>query len=283
MMWVSPPPVAEEPARYPDGFLDEVCRGRLPAARGVGEPVRRADLEGLPEPAQRYLRFMGVVGAPRARSLRARFVGRFRRRPGGPWLRCEAWQYSTSGPATRMFRMRLSRPGFPPMTGWDTYRDGRGGLRATVLGVVRVATGSGPRFDAGEQVTWLDDALLLAPSMLLDPSVTWAVGDGADSFRVSFTDAGRTVAAEVLVDGGGAPRDVRTDDRWADLPGGGLRARWSTPVDGWRSVEGRPRFTEAHAVWHLPGGPYAYVELTPVDVGIDVTPSGEPLDGEGES
>ena len=103
-------------------------------------------------------------------------------------------------------------------------------------------------------MTWLDDALLLAPSMLLRPAVAWSDGPHPDTFRVSFTDAGRTVDAEVLIAADGAPRDVRTDDRWAELPGGAQRVRWSTPVDGWRLVGGRPRITEAHAVWDLPGG-----------------------------
>src|SRR3712207_5478492 len=133
------------------------------------------------------------------------------------------------------------------------------------LGVVTVADGSGPEFDIGELTTWPNDAVLLAPGMLLHPRTVWqATGD--DSFRVAVTDAGRTVSAEVFLDEAGRPRDFRTEDRWADLPGGPVRAPWSTPVAGWTVVDGRPRLIGGAAVWHLPDGEYTYGEMELVDL-----------------
>ena len=72
----------------------------------------------------------------------------------------------------------------------------------------------------------------------------------------------------------GRPRDVRGVDRWADLPGGPVRALWSTPVDGWTVVDGRPRMTRASAVWHLPDGEFTYGELELLAVDLDVPPGG---------
>lgn len=66
-----------------------------------------------------------------------------------------------------MFRMRLMFTGVVPMTGWDTYRCGRGGMAGKLLGVYPVATGSGTPFDIGELTTYLNDAVLLSPGMLL--------------------------------------------------------------------------------------------------------------------
>jgi hypothetical protein len=57
-------------------------------------PVTEAQLGGLPGAAQRYLRFMGVVGRPADWSFLAHVTGRFRLRPGLPWMRCQAWQYN---------------------------------------------------------------------------------------------------------------------------------------------------------------------------------------------
>jgi hypothetical protein len=254
-------------ADYPRDFLRELTTAGL--GRPVPGPVvSDADLAPLPPAAQRYLRFMGVLGLPRQTSLLARWTGRFRLRPDGRWLACEAWQYSTADPVARLFRMRLHR-GPLVMKGWDVYRDGHGRMRGTLLGLLPVANGSGPRFDTSEQVTWLDDAVLLAPSMLLQPAVSWSAGPSADTFTVALTDAGRTVEVTVLVDESGAPRDVYTDDRYADLPGGLVRARWSTPVNGWGTVRGRRTPTAAHALWHLVGGPFRYAEMAPVDVVAD--------------
>src|ERR1700751_1265684 len=83
--------------------------GALGLAEGAAwpPPVTEAQLAGLPGAAQRYLRFMGVVGRPADWSFLAHLTGKFRLRPGLPWLRCEAWQYSTCPTAIRLFHLRL--------------------------------------------------------------------------------------------------------------------------------------------------------------------------------
>lgn len=230
--------------------------GASPSTATVAED----DLAGLPEPAQRYLRWMDVVGRPRDRSFLVRFAGRFKR-PGQPWMPCEAWQFNAADPVTRLFHMRIDFARVIPMVGRDSYAAGRGAMRGKVLGLVKVADGSGPEFDLGELVTYLNDALLLAPSMLLTDAVRWdEVDDG--SFDVTLTDAGHSVTATAFVDPDGTLRDFATEDRWCDLPGGLLRARWTTPIDGWQEIDGRPWPTGAQAVWHLPDGPLPYIAGT---------------------
>jgi hypothetical protein len=183
----------------------------------------------------------------------------------------DAWQYNSGLEVARLFRMRLTVARVVPMWGWDTYRAGTGRMLGKALGLVTVADGSGPEFDISELTTWLNDAVFLAPAMLLHPRTSWdAVGD--DSFRVAVTDAGRTVSAEVFVGDDGRPRDFRTTDRWADLPGGPVRAPWTTPMAGWTVVDGLPRPTGGAAVWHLPDGEFRYGELTLRSLVVDVPP-----------
>jgi len=183
---------------------------------------------------------------------------------------CDAWQYNRAEEIARLFRMRLLFAGAIPMWGWDTYRGGHGCMRGKLLGIVPVADGSGPEFDISELITWLNDAVLMAPGMLLDPRVSWEA-TGEESFRITLTDAGRTVTAEVLLDARGRPCDFRTQDRWADLPGGLVRAVWSTPVLEWVIADGWPRLGRACAVWHLPdGSTLTYGELSLVDLALDV-------------
>jgi hypothetical protein len=215
--------------RYPRAFLRRAAV--VTPSPSPGRVVTEADLAGLPEPAVRYLRFMDVVVAPRSGSLLAAAHGRFRMGPDGRWMACRAWQLNTAVPVRRLFHMRLRLAPGIAMTGWDTYSDGVGQMRGTLFRTIPVATGSGPRFAASELVTWLNDAVFLAPSMLLDPAVQFGSDEDDDGFRVEATDGGRTVAARVLVDERGAPRDFWTDDRYADLPGGLVRARWHTPVE----------------------------------------------------
>lgn len=256
-------------SRPPRAFRDRVAAEGLPGAPPSVQPVTEADLAGLPPVAVRYLRAMGVVGRPRTWSFQAHFVGRFRRRPDHAWMPMDAWQYNSAVEVARLFRMRLTAARVVPMWGWDTYRGGSGRMLGKALGVVTVADGSGPEFDIGELTTWLDDAVLLAPGMLLDARTSWTAA-GEDSFRVSVTDGGHTVSGEVFLDEEGRPRDFRTEDRWADLPGGPVRTPWSTPVHGWTVVDARPRPTGGSAVWHLPDGDFTYGEMTLAALELDV-------------
>ena len=96
---------------------------------------------------------------------------------------CEAWQYNCNQPITRLFHMRIDFLHVVPMVGRDSYVAGHGAMRGKVLGLVTVADGSGPEFDLGELVTYLNDALVLAPSMLLEDTTVWTAVDD-DSFDI---------------------------------------------------------------------------------------------------
>jgi len=245
----------------------------LPGGHPEPAAVTEADLRDLPEPVRRYLHFMGVVGRPRDWAFRARLTGRFRMRPGQRLMPFEAWQYNSAFPVARLFHMRTDFAGFVPMVGRDTYLDGHGQMRGKLLGIVPVASGTGSEFDVGELVTWLDDAILLSPSMLLGASTTWSSVD-RDSFDVSFTDSGIRVTGRVFVDDRGAPRDFSTSDRRAALREGLVRAEWTTPVERWDVDDGRPLPRSAAAIWHLPDGAFTYVEggFVPGTVEYNVAP-----------
>jgi hypothetical protein len=254
-------------------YTATVAAAGLPAGPGDDAPVTEADLAGLPGPARSYLRFMGVVGRPRDWSFQARLTGRFRMRPGTRWLPAEAWQYNSGLVPARIFVMGVRLAAVVSMTGRDTYLGGRGQFVAKVLDRVTVADGHGEEFDISELTTYLDDALLLAPSMLLTPVTTWAaVGDQA--FDVTLSDSAHCVTGRVFVDEQGAARDFSTTDRYADLPGGLVRAEWHTPVQSWQTSGGRRIPGSLSAVWQLPGGPMPYIEgtLVPDNVAFNLPP-----------
>jgi hypothetical protein len=236
----------------------------LPVPTTERAPVSDADIAGLPSPARRYLRFMRVLGRPRDWSFRARFSGRFRMRPDQRWLRCTGWQYNSGLEIARVFHMRIDIAGLIPMYGHDIYRHGRGHMHGTLLGLIPLADGSGPAYDIGELVTYLNDAILLAPSMLLDLPASWNAIDN-DSFEITLTDAtndtANTVSAVVTLDERGAPTTFTTTDRFRDVAGTPVRTRWSTPVVSWTNKNRRPHPAHASAVWHLTDEPFPYADF----------------------
>ncbi len=104
--------------------LDEDVAHLSPPRNGGDSGVlTTGDLDGLPDPARRYLMWMGVIGRPRVAAFRARFVGEFRMKPDGRWMPYESWQYNRARPVTRLVRMRIDAARLVPMFGSDTYVD----------------------------------------------------------------------------------------------------------------------------------------------------------------
>lgn len=253
-------------------MLTELAAANLPAGPDGDAVVEEDDLSGLPTAAQRYLRYMGVLGRPRDWSLRVAVAGRFRLRPGAGWMPAQTWQYNSALDIARVFAIRVRMAHLLPMTASDTYLRGRGRLVGKLAGLVTVADGSGTEYDVSELLTWLNDAVLLAPSMLLRPAVSWAYASD-DAFDVTLSDAGHTVTARVFLDERGAPVDFAAD-RYATLPGGLVLARWRTPVRSWSTVNGRPFPGPAEVVYDLPDGTYCYLEggFVPASIAYNLPP-----------
>ena len=242
--------------------LDGAVAARGSMARPCDDHGRRPreDLAGLPATVRRYLHAMGVVNRPPDWSFRAHFTGRFQLRGQGRWMPAEVWQYNSAIEVARIFHMRIDFAGVVPMVGRDIYLRGKGIMHGKLLGLVTVARSEGPETDLSELVTYLNDAVLMAPSMLLRPNISFAPVDDR-SFDVTLVDAGRTVTARVFLNDDGRPVNFSTTDRWADLPGGLVRAEWTTPIDGWVPDGDRLIFTRGSAVWHLPEGPLPYLDF----------------------
>lgn len=231
--------------------------------------LEEADVALLPEPARRYMHFCGAVGRERVTAFRAQFSGRFRRSPDAGWQDVRTDQFNQNEPIARLFYMKLRMFGLP-IQGRDTYLDGKGRLLIRPLDLFAVEDWQGAETDASELVTWLNDAVLLAPSMLIHPRTVWGEIDEG-SFRVSISDEGHRVSATVVVGADGAVQNFLTEDRW--MAGKVLvRATWSTPISAWRSENGRQFPSAGEATWLLPEGDFTYAKLNMPPGSVELNP-----------
>lgn len=247
-------------------FLREAEALNLPAGpRSVVRPaVTESDLSALPAPAQQFMRFMRVVGRPRDWSFCARWDGRFRTSPKQTWMPCEAWQYDTSLGIARVFHMRLRMGGVLPTYVRDIYAHHGGHMVGKVFDTFSIVDDACEKVTVGELVTYLNDALMFAPSMLLDEHTSWQAVDSR-TFDVALIDRLTTVMGRVTVDDDGALVDFSTHDRFGRDPAkphdGLVRTRWSTPVTGWSLVGDRMRPLDGRAIWHFPSSDFCYADF----------------------
>jgi hypothetical protein len=255
-------------------FAGEVAAAGLPRGSGSSAFVTEEEIAALPQPVQRYLRRMGVLDHPRVWSFRLRCLGCFKPALDAEWREAESWQYNSSLDVARIQHLKLQFYGIP-VVGRSVYLRGTGRLIIRPLDLVTAECDAGPAFDRSELMSWLTDAILFAPSMLLGARTEWRDA-GEDGFELTFTDSGLSVCARVTLDSRGMPLQLATDLRsQRDPRTRGVRpARWSTPITGWQTVGGHRIPTRTRSVWRLPAGDVAYAELdiAASDVAFNVMP-----------
>lgn len=259
--------LAHAPWGYRAQYLHDVAEG-LAAPAAQATLVTEADLAHLPPIVQQYLRFTGAVGQPRVANYRLHFHGALRNGPDSAWMPMEADQQSFVAPAERLFLVDARMFGVP-LTAYHRYIGPSATFAVNVASLVQVVDARGPEMDRSETVTLLNDMVLLAPATLIDPAITWEELSPL-SVRATFTNAGKTIAAVLTFAESGALTNFSSDDRSRTLDGKTYeQVRWSTPVNGWRTVNGR-RLPDGEARWQLPTGEFAYGRFEVVDVAYNV-------------
>jgi hypothetical protein len=247
------------------------ARQGLAASAGGTSIVTEADLAHLPEQIQRYLRFAGVVGKPRVSDYRVLFDGGLRSAPDKPFMTGLIEQHSFASPPARLFLAHMSMFGVPAEA-YHRYVGPSATFNVKIASLAHIVNESGPEMNRAETVTLLNDMLLLAPATIIDAGIEWEELDSR-RLRATWSNAGNTVSAELTFDESGALSDFVSADRArsADLRdlgateldpgsvvGSANRLRWSTPIGGWKELDGRKLPVDAVAVWHLPAGDFVY-------------------------
>lgn len=257
---------------------------RLAAQQLAGVPERvdlvaESDLTGLPDVVARFLRATGAVGSPRISNVVASVHGRIRSGDDQPWMSFAGEQTNHyGGVPTRLFRITASMRGMPTEV-FHSFIGAEATMRARAVSIVPVVDASGPEMNRSETVTIFNDMCVLAPAALVDADVTWEPIDER-SVRGSFTRLDETVTATMQYDDHDRLVDFVSDDRYRSSPNGSEFApqRWSTPLDGYRPVDGRIVCTGGEGRWHPDpdGVGFAYVEFVvdriEYNVGANVDP-----------
>jgi hypothetical protein len=241
-------------------------------ARGAAtDPIRDSDLARLPEPVQRYLRGVGVVGQPRVRNVHVRMHGRFRSDRDARWMPVTAEQFNFFDEPARLFYMSASMFAIPAH-GYHRYMGRSATMTVKAAALVPLVGLSGPEMSQGETVTMFNDMCVMAPATLIDPAIEWEPVDGRTA-RATFTNAGHTIRAELSFNAAGELTDFWSDDRYQTSSDGKSvkRVRWSTPLTSYRRFGGARLASGGEARWHEPSGDYPYIELTLDEVRYNVS------------
>lgn len=186
---------------------------RLAASAPAGT-FSEADLAGLPEPAQRYLRHAIAPGAPLSASVRLWMDGTMTPTPGGPSTDLTAVE--TLAPHRGFVWTAKARVNGLPVRVRDHYSDREGGVDVVALGLLPIPLGSGPDVVRSARGRLVAEAVW-CPTALVHPSVAWEALD-SDRVRFTLTVDGDAIPVTLRLGPDGALREV-TLERWGDVAG----------------------------------------------------------------
>ena len=247
--------------------IDGEARTLLAAALGATDrTVEADDIARLPAPVRRWLQASGVVGRPRAVTVRLRQRGEMRTAPDKPWMPVTAEQYFSVDPPGFVWSVRARMIGGLPIAGRDRYADGRGNLLIKVASLVTVANGAGPEIDQGSLLRFLGE-IVWFPSAALSDEITWeAIDDHAA--RATMRHAGVAASAIFTFDARGRFLSLAAD-RYMASPGGARLEKWVIPASAWRTVRGVDMPVAGNAIWKLSSGDFDYYRWEIVDVEVN--------------
>ena len=242
--------------RFESGYQQDVYNAQE-RARGVPvEILTESDLQTLPPPVQRYLRYVGVVGKPKVVSVFAEINGEMSQREGA-YFPLTAEQYNFFDQPTRLFFMKGQMFGLT-VPGYHRYQEKSASMDIRLFGLFPVVKVDGEVMFEADTVTMFNDMCLMAPATLIDQRITWQEIDDL-TVKGTFTNQGTTISAMLYFNEEGQLINFVSNDRWE--VSAMKQYPFSTPVSEYRNINGYNLPTYGEIIWHYPDSDFVYGKL----------------------
>jgi len=210
-----------------------------------------SQLVGLPEPVQRYFRYVLKDGMSYISSVRLRHKGVFKTNLKSGFINITGKQYfSVQKP---QFIWKGSTLIF---TARDSFIADKGNLKVSLFNIFTVVNAKGAEINEGEMQRWLAESVWFPTNLLPSESITWIAIDQDSaklSFRykeisfdfiVTFNVLGEIVTMETL--------RFMTDKK---------RESWLCRMADYKEINGVKIPASAEAIWKLKTGDFSYAKF----------------------
>lgn len=227
------------------------------------------ELDGLPDPVQRFFRRNLQDGAPHQSCLRTRESGRVRQRPGQPWTELVGEQYLVASTPAMLWFARLRPLPLVWVDARNLYLRGRGHMLVKLLSSLSSVD---QRDDATRRallVNYIAELPLLPGALLPGDDRGWEPVD-EHAARFTLRDGELSVAGVFRFDELGNIVRFESEDRPYQGEQKPTVARWVVRYAEHRSFGELQIPTKIDVEWQLDEQPFHYVERTVDALELDV-------------
>ena len=147
--------------------------------------LTEADIQYLPQPVQKYLRYSGAINQPKIKNARIVFDGEMRDK-GKDWFKFQSVQYNFIDEPARLFFMKAKMFGIT-LPGYHNYQNATAGMQVKLFGMFPIVQAKGNEMNKAETVTVFNDMCLMFPASLIDKRIKWEPIDST-SANATFTN-----------------------------------------------------------------------------------------------
>ncbi len=225
------------------------------------EVVTEEDLDGLPEPVQKWLQNSGFIGKEKITAVRLKQKGLIRMSEEQPWLPFEAEQYYTTSVPEFIWHATVKAGPFLLAKGIDRYQGGEGYMLIKLISLIKVVDVRGAEITQGTMVRYLNE-IMWFPTAALNDYIHWEPIDST-SARAVMEYNGMSVSAIFYFSEDGDLVNFKAE-RYMDKSG--QFEIWATPIVGHHEFHGNRIPTKGEAVWELESGEFPYIKIEVIDI-----------------
>lgn len=250
-------------------LVQELLAESNPASDAV---FRAEDVQGLPQPVQRYLLKVIPEGQPYVQAVRLVQAGEFRLGDRtAPWKAMEAEQCFTVDPAGFVWDAKIEMAPLVSARVVDMFKSGKGALRAKIFSTITVADAQGPELDSGELMRYLAEATWFPTAFLPGQGIEWSPIDD-HSALATIEQSGTSAAVVFYFDEQDLVESIYAPDRLREVDGRYEPTPWTGQWRNYQIRQGLLIPIEGEVAWNLPDGDLTYWQAHLDSVEYDPAP-----------
>ena len=207
--------------------------------------LTETDIQHLPEPVKKYLRYTGSIGKPKVNNFKIEFTGKIRKDEQSEWMPFSCEQYNFMETPTRLFFMKATMKGMP-IGGYHCFKNGIAFMDIRLFSLFKVQYQDGAEMNLSETVTFFNDMCVVAPPTLIDKRIKW-LEIGNNKVKASFTNNNITVTAWLYFNDKGELINFISNDRYAGDTG--KQFPWATPLKDYHEINGYKLMGNAETIY----------------------------------
>lgn len=208
-------------------------------------------LASLPEPVQRYFRYVLKNGQPYISYVRLKHTGKFKTGQNKNWIKIRGEQYFTTGKPGFIWKGTTSM-----FTARDMYIGDAGRLVVSLFSVFNIVDGKGEKFNQAELLRWLGESVWFPTNLLPDDKLLWMPIDNT-SAKLIFNYAGVTIFYIVIFNGLGEITEFQTER----YMGKENLETWVGKISDYKEINGVKIPIAIEGIWRLAKGDYSYARF----------------------